>query len=54
MTRLFRFLPLGALALLVMALLAACGSSGTGSNAAPTPAGLPEGQPTLVYLWTYP
>jgi len=53
MTRLFRFLPLGVLSLLVMALLAACGSSGN-SNAAPTPAGLPQGQPTLVYLWTYP
>ncbi len=53
MTRLFRFLPLGILSLLVMALLAAC-SSNSGSSAAPTPAGLPKGQPTFVYLWTYP
>ena len=41
------------LALLLSLLLAACGNSG-GSVAAPTPAGLPQGKPTLVYLYTFP
>ena len=53
MTRLTRLGPLAFLALLLSLLLAACGNSG-GSAAAPTPAGLPQGKPTLVYLYTFP
>ncbi len=34
-------------------LLAACGSVQQ-SRIPPTPAGVPLGQPTFVYLWTFP
>ncbi len=39
--------------LLMATLLAACGSVQQ-SRIPPTPAGVPLGQPTFVYLWTFP
>jgi hypothetical protein len=53
MTRIARLGPLALWMLLLPLLLAACASGGQGPTA-PTPAGLPQGQPTFVYLYTFP
>ncbi len=53
MTRFFSFSPLALMLLAISLLLAACGNTGQ-SSAAPTPAGLSQGKPTFVYLWTFP
>ncbi len=53
MTRLLRFSLFAFLMMLLSALLAACGSTQQ-SRLVPTPAGVPQGKPTFVYLWTFP
>jgi len=53
MIRLHRFLFGIILLASAGALLAAC-NAGKADNIAPTPAGLPLGKPTFVYLWNFP
>ncbi len=53
MTRLLTLSPLALLLILLTMIMSACSPTGQ-SNAAPTPAGLPQGKPTFVYLWTFP
>jgi len=54
MSYLTRIISFTALIMAALALLAACTSGGDATGSAPPPAGLQEGKPTFVYLWSSP